>query len=278
MSETPPSRPVCLITGASSGIGAALAREYAARGATLVLVARRVKRLERLASELGGADRRILSLPCDVTRDEDLVQVVQMIREKLGRLDTVIANAGFGVIGNADRLTLDDYRRQFETNVFGVIRTYRETIGELRKTRGRFAIVSSVNGYLALPGNSPYGMSKFAVRAFADSVREEVWRDGVSVTLVAPGFVESEIRQVDNRGQWHPYAKDIVPSWIVMRADRAARVIASGIERRRAEQIVTRHGVALVFLARHFPRLTAWLIRLFRVTARPQARAESHEA
>jgi NAD(P)-dependent dehydrogenase (short-subunit alcohol dehydrogenase family) len=202
--------------------------------------------------------------------------VVALVREHFGRLDTVIANAGFGVIGSARSLAIEDYRRQFETNVYGVIRTYQATIGELKKSRGRFAIVSSVNGYLALPGNSPYSMSKFAVRGFADSVRAEVAEDGVSVTLICPGFVESEIRQVDNSGQWHPYAKDVVPSWIVMPARKAARIIANGVERRRAEQIVTLHGVLLIFLSRHFPRFTAWLIRILKVSARPQARAEAN--
>ena len=112
-----------LITGASSGIGAALAREFARQGADLVLLARRTDRLTALAAELERQGRRALALTGDVTVDGDLERAVAETRAKLGRLDVAVANAGFGVVGPVERLTLDDYRRQFETNVFGVLRT-----------------------------------------------------------------------------------------------------------------------------------------------------------
>src|SRR5262249_11416949 len=111
---------VVFITGASSGIGAALAREFAKPGASLVLAARRTDRLEKLASELGRNGRRAIALACDVTRDGDLERAAAAVRDAFGRIDVVVANAGFSVVGTFERLTLDDYRRQFETNVFGV--------------------------------------------------------------------------------------------------------------------------------------------------------------
>src|SRR5919109_1840625 len=150
---------VVLITGASSGIGAALAREFAHQGADLVLVARRSDRLTALAKEIEGEGRRALALTADVTRDGDLERVAGQARAALGRLDVVVANAGFGVVGPVERLTLDDYRRQFETNVFGVLRTLHATVADLKAARGRLVIVGSVAGYVATPGSSPYSMS-----------------------------------------------------------------------------------------------------------------------
>jgi len=253
---------VVFITGASSGIGAALAREYARRGADLALAARRTERLEALAGELRARGRRALVLACDVTRDGDLETAVARTREGLGPIDVVVANAGFGVVGPVERLRLDDYRRQFETNVFGVLRTVYATLEDLKRTRGRLAILGSVSGHLATPGGSPYAMSKFAVRALAEALRHELRGAGVAVTLISPGFVESEIRLVDNQGTLRPEGRDAVPRWLRMGSDTAARKIVRAIERRRREAVITGHGKALVFLQRHLPGLMSALVGL----------------
>lgn len=258
-----------LITGASSGIGAALAREFARRGADLVLVARRTDRLKTLASEIEAMGRIALALTGDVARDGDLEQAVAESRRKLGLLDIVVANAGFGVVGTFEKLTLDDYRRQFETNVYGVMRTLRATLADLKETRGCFAAVGSVNGHIALPGNSPYGMSKFAVRSWCESVRGEMARYGISVTHIAPGFINTEIFQVDNQGVHHPGVKaQHIPQWIMMPAATAARKIARAIVCRRRERIVTVHGHFFVWLNRLFPGLVSWIVLRGIISAR----------
>src|SRR5262249_20880523 len=152
--------------------------------------------------------RRALAIPCDVTKDGDLERAAARTKKELGKIDVVVANAGFGVVGRFDKLTLADYRRQFETNVFGVLRTIYATLDEIRRTRGRFVIIGSVSGHVSLPGTSAYSMSKFAVRALAESIAYELAPDGVSTILISPGFVESEIRGVDNRGERHPDSAD----------------------------------------------------------------------
>lgn len=264
------TKKVVLITGASSGIGEALAREFHRLGAEVVLTARRLDRLKLIAEELSRNGIPALYFACDVTRDGELAKVVALIHERFGRLDVVVANAGFGVVGNVLDLTMDDYRRQFETNIFGVLRTVQETARALMQTSGRLAVVGSVNGYVALPGNSPYAMSKFAVRALTTSLYYELGRAGVSVTHIAPGFVESEIRKVDNRGVLHARAKDRVPDWLQMPADKAARKIASAIYFRRRERVVTAHGRFAVLLERFCPWFIAFAIRLAGATARPE--------
>ena len=185
---------VVLVTGASSGIGAAVAREFARQGADLVLAARRLPRLADLAAEVRATGRRALAVSCDVTEDGALEGAVRQALEAFGRLDVVVANAGFGVAGPFERLTLDDYRRQFETNVFGVLRTASAALPALRSSRGTLVLVGSVSGHVPTAGASAYAMSKAAVHAFAASLRGEVLAAGVGVVLVSPGFVESEIR------------------------------------------------------------------------------------
>ncbi len=259
---------VVFITGASSGIGAGLAHEFARQGAAVALLARRAERLRALAGEIRGAGGHALAIPCDVTREGDLERAAALTVSGLGPIDVVVANAGFGVTGPFAKLRLDDYRRQFETNVFGVLRTASVTLDELCRSRGALVIVGSVSSYLAAPSASPYAMSKFAVRALAEALRGELTPRGVSVVLITPGFVESEIRLVDNHGRLHPNAPDTVPRWLRMPTERAARQIVRAVASRRRERIITVHGKLGVFLARHTPRLLAFLARHSRMARR----------
>jgi short-subunit dehydrogenase len=264
---------VILITGASSGIGAALAREFARAGADLVLAARRIERLEHVRAEVEREGRRAVVVACDVTVDGDVEKATDLARQTFGKLDVVVANAGYGVVGPVERLTVEDYRRQFETNVFGVLRTVYATLPDLKASRGRLVLIGSVNGYVAPPGTAPYAMSKFAVRALAEALGHELAATGVSVVLISPGFVASEIRQVDNRGVWHPEPAVGPPRWLVMPADRAARQIVRAVARRRREAVITALGKFAVFVQRHVPGLVAMVLRRARIRGRGEPAA-----
>ena len=247
-----------LITGASSGIGAALAREYDKRGARLALLARRKDKLAGVAKGLRDAH----PIECDVTSDASVQQAVRAALSALGELDVVIANAGIGVMGTVEELSIEDYRKQMETNVFGVLRTVKATLSSLERTSGRLAVTGSVSGFLSLPGTSAYAMSKFAVRALAEALGAELSGKGVSVTHIAPGFVESEIRLLDNAGQTHAGRRDPIPPFLVMSNERAAHEIARAVEARRPEAVITNHGKAGVFVATRFPRTVHSIVRL----------------
>jgi short-subunit dehydrogenase len=262
------------ITGASSGIGAALAQEFSARHGQVVLVARRMSKITELAQTLSASRGTALPLVADVTDAQALTEAAQLATKQLGRIDVVVANAGFGVVGLAERLTVEDYRRQFETNVFGVLNTLYATLPYLKASRGSFVIIGSVTGYLSMPGNSPYSMSKFAVRSLAEALRGELAAHGISVTHIAPGFVQSEIRTVDNLGNSHPHAKDRVPLWIQMPTHTAARKIVHATLNRKRELVLTRHAKVIVFLQRHFSWLTALLIASLGVRGRRQPAAQ----
>ena len=256
-----------LITGASSGIGEELAVQLAQSGAQLTLAARRTDRLEALAQKIAGQGTegtektqrtpRPAVVKCDVTRDGDLEMAVSGAVLAFDKLDIVFANAGFGVVAPLKKLTLEDYRRQFETNVFGVLRTIYAALPELEKTKGNLAIIGSVSGWVATPGASPYSMSKFALRALANAIAPELRASGITVTLLSPGFVASEIRQIDNQGVRHETAKDPIPPRMVVPTPKAVREILRAVAKGKREQIVTGHGKVFVAIERFAP----WLLR-----------------
>lgn len=265
-----------LITGASSGIGAGLARAYARRGDRLALVARRLDLLEALATELRGLGAEVTVHQGDVTRDGDVLRVVEDLAARGIGIDVVYANAGFGVAGNVQRLSIADYQRQFDTNVFGVLRTVKETVPALRKSRGRLVLVGSVAGHAASAGMSAYSMSKFAVRALAETLHGDLAPEGIGVTLVSPGFVDSDIRRTNNQGVVQVGAKDPIPAWLRVGTEQAAREIVRGVNRGKAEIVVTGHGKVIVFIVRHFPGLLRWAgLRVYKGRPEPSKGSNS---
>jgi short-subunit dehydrogenase len=249
---------VILITGASSGIGEELAEQLAPHGALLTLAARRADVLARLRERIADAGGSApLIIECDVTRDGDVERAVAETVRARGKLDIAFANAGFGVAGPFARLSLADYRRQLETNVFGVLRTLYAALPEVARTRGQLVITGSVAGWVAAPGVSAYAMSKFALRALANSITPELAQQGVALTLLSPGFIESNIRRVDNRGKLHADAAEPLPPWLVVSRRKAVREILRGVARRRREVIVTGHGRMLIAMERFAP----WIMR-----------------
>lgn len=253
----PAPAPVALVTGASSGIGLALAEAYAARGFRLVLVARREDKLKELAATLGAKGTPVLVVAADVTKESDMDRAVEKAADRFGGLDVVIANAGIGVAGPMETIGIAAFRRVMETNFFGVLRTAYAVLPSLKASSGRLGIVGSVSGYLSMPGTSAYAASKFAARSLAESLHLEWASHGISVTHIAPGFVKSEIRHKDNTGALREGSSDPVPAFFVMPAAKAARQIADALEARAPEIVLTGHGKAGAFLARHTP----WLVR-----------------
>jgi short-subunit dehydrogenase len=251
---------VVLITGASSGIGEAMAREYARRGWKTALLARRVERIAALAQALGG-DGHSLAVACDVTHDGDCEAAVARAVEAFGGVDVVVANAGFGVDGTFDQITLDDVRRQFDTNVYGVMRTARAALPALARSKGTFVAIGSVAGFIPAPASMAYNMSKACVTSFCDALRTEWAAKGIAVTHVAPGFIESEIRRVDRRGTFKEERRETVPSWLLMSAATAAKKIADAVARRDDELVLTLHGKLGVAMSRHAPALTRAIFR-----------------
>jgi NADP-dependent 3-hydroxy acid dehydrogenase YdfG len=197
--------PVFLITGASSGIGAATARAAAQAGYRLGLAARSVDRLEELAAELGG-EERALAIDCDVTEWSDQEAMVAHVLDRYGRLDVVFANAGFGAKRGFLSETPEFWREMVLTNVYGAALTIRATITPLTEAKGHLLLTGSVAGRKALAG-SLYSATKWAVTAMGEGARQELNGTGVRVTLIEPGAVDTPF--FDNQPKTALVADDV---------------------------------------------------------------------
>ena len=186
-----PSRdePVFLITGASTGIGAATARLAACEGYRLVLAARSRERLQELAAELGGPERA-LPVVCDVTEWADQQRMAAAALEAFGRIDVALANAGFGGPRGFLNDTPEHWREMVLTNVYGAALTLRATIPALTESRGHLLLTSSVAGRRVIPG-SLYSCTKHAVTAMGEAARQDLHGSGVRVTVVEPGMTDT---------------------------------------------------------------------------------------
>ena len=184
-----PHERVILITGASSGIGAATARAAAQEGWRVVLAARSLDRLARLAQELGG-DERALAVQCDVTEWDQQQHMTEAALEAFGSIDAVFANAGFGGQRGLLADTPEHWRAMILTNIYGAALTLRATIPALTESRGHVLITSSVAGRRVLPG-SIYSCTKHAVTALGEATRQDLHGTGIRVTLIEPGMTDT---------------------------------------------------------------------------------------
>jgi NADP-dependent 3-hydroxy acid dehydrogenase YdfG len=207
--------PVLLITGASSGIGAATAKA-AAGGHRLVLAARRLEPLEQLVAELGGPDRA-LAVRCDVTEWDQVQAMSAAAIDGFGRIDAVFANAGFGASRGFLEESVEHWRSMILTNVYGVALTIRATLPHLlERGDGHFLVTSSIAGRVALPG-SLYSATKWAATAIGESLRAELRQihhnTEIRVTLIEPGMTDTPF--FDNRpGEWALRDEDIAKAVI----------------------------------------------------------------
>lgn len=265
-------RQVVWITGAGSGIGRALAVEFAREGADVALSGRREDVLHAAAREVEALGRKALVAPCDVADDAAVARTVVSVVERFGRLDVAVANAGMGVVGPFESLGDADWRRQMDVNLFGAVNTARHALPELKKTRGRLVLMSSVAALVCAPGSSAYCASKFALRAIGLTLAQELHGSGVTCTTIHPGYVESDIARVDNQGRFHPDRPDRRPQALMWPADRAARVMVRAVHRRSRESVVTGHGKFGAFLGRHLPGLVHFAMTCLRLPIGPEAR------
>ncbi len=199
------SDPVFLITGASSGIGAATARLASAGGYRLVLAARSLDRLTAMASELGGDDRAI-AVECDVREWDQQQAMVARALAQFGQLDVVFANAGFGAARGFENETVEHWRSMVLTNVYGAALTIRATLPSVKESKGHYLLTGSVAGRRALPG-SLYSSTKWAVTGMGESLRQELNDTGARVTLIEPGMVDTPF--FDKPGEGRLEADDV---------------------------------------------------------------------
>lgn len=228
----PPLDGVILITGASSGIGSELARELAPRAKAIVLLARRVERLEALATELraGHPSLSVLVKGCDLLDRAQTDQVLGAIEAELGQVDVLINNAGFGDVSLFDLSSWEKNQRMIELNVTALTYlTHRLLPGMVARRRGGVLQVSSGFGLQFMPGFAAYVGTKHYVTGFTESLRIDVASHGVAVSQLCPGPVRTEFE--DNAAD---FAAPEIPSWISISAEHCARAAVSGFQRGKA--------------------------------------------
>ncbi len=244
---------VVWITGGGSGIGRSLALAFAGEGASVAVSGRREDRLQEVVRELEAHGAKGLAVRCDVTDEASVAEAVQKVVRTFGGLDVAVANAGFTVAGRIEKLSAADWRRQLDVNVIGTAMTARYAIPHLRERKGRLALVGSVAAMMSSRGIGAYSASKYAVRAIGQTLAIELHGSGVTCTTIHPGFIESEIAQVDNQGRFDASRKDGRPKNLMWPTDRAARVMVDAIAARKREYTFTGHGKVGAFVGRHVP-------------------------
>jgi NAD(P)-dependent dehydrogenase (short-subunit alcohol dehydrogenase family) len=245
---------VVLVTGASSGIGRALALSLGRAGARLGLLARRRERLDALIDELGpGA--HALALTCDVTDDDACRRAVEGLVDRFGALDLVVNNAGVSMNGRFDETQLSVFHHMMNVNYFGSLHIARHAGPHLERSQGSLIFVSSIVGKRGFPTRSGYSASKFAVHALFESLRVEWASKGVHVGIVAPGYTETEIREHALGADGLPRGQQGMTVGKVMSAEDAAAAIIEAAARRRREVILTPGGKAMVWVNKISGRL-----------------------
>lgn len=183
---------IVVITGASSGIGAASALEFAKKGASLVLVARTRKKLEELESSLAKFNIKTLVCECDVSQNSQVQKMGKEVLDKFGTIDILVNNAGFAIYGKVSDLTVEQIESQMATNYFGMIYCTKQFLPKmLEKNSGHIVNVASVAASFGLPGIASYCASKFAMLGFSEGLRHELYGTNVGITLVSPIMVRT---------------------------------------------------------------------------------------
>lgn len=256
---------VVLITGASMGIGEALAHAYAAENARVVLAARSADRLQQVAAKLPAG--RALAVPVDVTDRRALPDLVDRTLKSFGRVDILVNNAGIGLYAPVADMEEQHFRKLFELNVFAPIHLIQTVLPQMKFRReGLIVNVASVVGHVALPLMGAYSASKFALRAFTDSLRVELKPFGIGVLGVYPGtirtpFSENALAGAPQRFRGRPGG---------ISAEQCARAIVAACKKDKRDLVVPASMHAFIGVCRWFPRLADRVLgRLFRDAVKP---------
>ncbi len=245
---------VVIITGASSGIGLAAARAFAHKGAKIVMAARRLDKLLEIDKELSSVTE-ILSVKTDVSSEGDCKNLIEQTIARFGRADILVNNAGISMRAMFKDLDLSVIKRLMDVNFWGTVYCTKYALPHILKTHGSIVGVISIAGFKGLPARTGYSSSKFAIYGFLDTLRVEHLKDDLHVMIFAPGFTASNIREealVSDGSRQGETPRDEAS---MMTADECARHLIKGIEKRKAQIVLTPVGKLTVILNKFFPRL-----------------------
>ena len=243
---------VTVITGASSGIGKALAMEAHKRGAKVVLSARRKELLDEFTSSWDTED--YISVQTDVTREDECRKLIETAAMKFGRIDILINNAGISMRALFDEVDLEVLRKLMDTNFWGTVYCSKYAMPYLLNSKGSLVGVSSVAGYKGLPGRTGYSSSKFAMQGLLEVIRIENLKKGLHVLIACPGFTSSNIRNIALSKNGSAQGETPLDESKLMPAETVAVHICNAIEKRKNTLILTTMGKMTVLLNKFFPK------------------------
>lgn len=249
---------VIIVTGASSGIGLASAKKFVSLGANVVLAARSIDKLEKIAEELNAhsSSSNAYCIKTDVTKEEDCKNLIESTVERFGKIDVLVNNAGISMRAVFKDMDLKVMKSLMDTNFWGTVYCTKYALPYLLETKGSVVGVISTAGYVGLPARTAYSASKFAVRGFLETLRIEHLYDDLHVMIFAPGFTSSNIRNVALTADGSPQGETPRNEERMMSAERVARIMARGIYRKRTHMVLTPLGKATLFASRQLPRVT----------------------
>jgi NAD(P)-dependent dehydrogenase (short-subunit alcohol dehydrogenase family) len=251
---------VVIITGGSSGIGFALAREFGLIGAKVVIAARNEERLLKALNNLKADGIDSLAIKADVSVESDCRLLIENAEAHFGRIDILVNNAGISMRAKFAITNLNVLKRLMDTNFWGTVYCTKYALPHLYKTKGSIVGIISVAGYVGLPGRTGYSASKFAVRGFLDTLRCENSKTGLHVLVAAPGFTASNIRTSALTANGIAQGETPRNEASMMPADVAARKIVKATLKRKDSLILTFfEGKLTVFLNRFFPKMISKL-------------------
>jgi short-subunit dehydrogenase len=251
---------IVIITGASSGIGKALAIEFAGRGANLVLAARNYVALCELTESLiNQYGIKAVAVQCDVSVEDDCDHLIKQAILTFGKIDILINNAGISMRALFKDVDIKVMKTLMDVNFWGTVYCTKFALPHILKTKGSIVGVSSIAGYKGLPGRSGYSASKFAMNGFLDVLRIENLKAGIHVMTACPGFTASNIRNTALAKDGSQQGESTLEEDKMMSAEEVAKIIAGGVENRTRTLIMTGQGKLTVTLNKFFP---AWLDKL----------------
>lgn len=254
------TKKVIIITGASSGIGKALAGAYASPENALVLGARKLNALQQVADELKDKCTDILCLSTDVSKEEDCKMLIDAAVKNYGRIDVLINNAGISMRAIFEDTDLSVLKSLMDVNFWGTVYCTKFALPYLLKSKGSVAGVSSIAGYKGLPGRTGYSSSKFAMHGFLETIRIENLKKGLHVLIACPGFTASNIRNTALGKDGSQQGESPRDEAEMMSAEEVAQHIKKAIFKRKRTLILTRQGKLTVVLNKFFPKLVDKLV------------------
>lgn len=245
---------VIVITGASSGIGKALAMEFASSGAKLILGARNGERLNIAMDEVRSLGGEVSGIPTDVAVEADCRRLIEKAIQDYGRIDVLINNAGISMRALFEDADLNVLKQLMDTNFWGTVYCTKHALPYLLKSQGSVVGVSSIAGYKGLPGRTGYSSSKFAMHGFLETLRIENMKKGLHVLIACPGFTASNIRNTALNEKGEMQGESPRDEGKMMSAEEVAGHIAVAIEKRKDRLTLTGQGKLTVLLNKFFPK------------------------